>query len=59
MKQNWLHYLIGLSALILAAVAGYYIDQNPKNLWSASIIMVAGLFVAVSQYMIIRNKKRK
>lgn len=60
MKQDLLiHYVIGICALLLALVAVYYIDQNKANLVSAGIICFAGCFVAISQYLIIKNKKKQ
>lgn len=59
-KQGLLiHYVIGICALLLAIAAVYYIDQNKANLVSAGIIAFAGCFVAVSQYLIIKNKKKQ
>ncbi len=53
------HYIIGLSAALLVLAAAYFINQNPKNLISAGIIILAGSIVAFSQYLIIKNKKIK
>ncbi|AZI24671.1 MAG: hypothetical protein ABWZ79_01330 [Pedobacter agri] len=54
-----LHYIIAISAAILVLVAAYYINENPKNIWSAGIIILAGCLVAFSQYQIIRHKKKQ
>jgi len=54
-----LHYIIGIAAVILVLAAAYYIQQNPKNLLSAGIIILAGCLVAFSQYQIIKNKKKQ
>ncbi|MDQ1140579.1 hypothetical protein [Pedobacter agri] len=54
-----LHYIIAISAAILVLVAAYYINENPKNIWSAGIIVLAGCLVAFSQYQIIRHKKKQ
>ncbi|WP_316806150.1 hypothetical protein [Pedobacter agri] len=54
-----LHYIIAISAAILVLVAAYYINENPKNIWSAGIIILAGCLVAFSQYQIIRYKKKQ
>ncbi|MCZ4243364.1 hypothetical protein [Pedobacter punctiformis] len=59
MKGTLLHYIIGISAAILALVAIYYIYENPKNLISAGIVIFAGCFVAFSQYLIIKGKNKK
>ena len=60
MKQGLLiHYIIGICALMLAIVAVYYIDQNKGNVVSVGIIAFAGSFVAISQYLIIKNKKKQ
>jgi len=53
------HYIIAISAAILVLVAAYYINENPKNIWSAGIIILAGCLVAFSQYQIIRHKKKQ
>jgi len=53
-----LHYIIGIAAAILVLAAAYYINQNPKNLMSAGIIILAGCLVAFSQYQIIKQKKK-
>lgn len=58
-KGTLVHYIIGICATILVLVAAYYINQNPKNLISAGIIILAGSLVASSQYLIIKNKKKK
>lgn len=59
MKQSILiHYIIGISAFLLCATACYFIQINPKNLISAGIIALASSFVAFSQYVIIRAKKK-
>ncbi|MFC3561685.1 hypothetical protein [Pedobacter jamesrossensis] len=54
-----LHYIIGIAAAILVLAAAYYINQNPKNLLSAGIIILAGCLVSFSQYQIIKHKKKK
>ncbi|NTE04980.1 hypothetical protein G6M26_50310 [Agrobacterium tumefaciens] len=54
-----LHYIIGIAAAILVLVAAYYINQNPKNLLSAGLIILAGSIVAFSQYLIIKHKRRQ
>ncbi|MCX2573532.1 hypothetical protein [Pedobacter sandarakinus] len=54
-----LHYIIGIAAVILVLAAAYYINQNPKNLLSAGIIILAGCLVAFSQYQIIKGKRSK
>jgi len=54
-----LHYIIGIAAVILVLAAAYYIQQNPKNLLSAGIIILAGCLVAFSQYQIIKQKKKQ
>ncbi|WP_231425782.1 MULTISPECIES: hypothetical protein [Pedobacter] len=54
-----LHYIIAIAAAILVLVAAYYINENPKNLLSAGIIILAGCLVAFSQYQIIKNKKKQ
>jgi hypothetical protein len=54
-----LHYIIGIAAVILVLASAYYIQQNPKNLLSAGIIILAGCLVAFSQYQIIKNKKKQ
>ena len=54
-----LHYIIGIAAAILVLAAAYYINQNPKNLLSAGIIILAGCLVAFSQYQIIKQKKKQ
>jgi hypothetical protein len=54
-----LHYIIGIAAALLVLAAAYYIQQNPKNLLSAGIIILAGCLVAFSQYQIIKRKKKK
>lgn len=38
--------------------ATYYIIENPKNLISGGIIILAMFFVAVGQYASIRHKKK-
>jgi len=58
-KSIAIHYIIGISALFLALAALYYIDQNKQNWISAGIIGFAACFVAITQYMIIKNKKKK
>ncbi|WP_029282204.1 hypothetical protein [Pedobacter sp. R20-19] len=54
-----LHYIIGIAAAILVLVAAYYINQNPKNLLSAGVIILAGCVVAFSQYQIIKHKRKR
>ncbi|WP_131537500.1 hypothetical protein [Pedobacter nototheniae] len=54
-----IHYIIGIAAAILVLVAAYYINQNPQNLISAGLIIIAGSLVAFSQYQIIKSKKKK
>jgi len=54
-----LHYIIGVAAALLVLAAAYYINQNPKNLWSAGVIILAGCLVAFSQYQIIKQKKKQ
>ncbi|GGE60019.1 hypothetical protein EV200_103570 [Pedobacter psychrotolerans] len=54
-----LHYTIGIAAAILVLAAAYYINQNPKNLLSAGIIILAGSIVAFSQYLIIKHKRKQ
>ena len=54
-----LHYIIGIAAVILVLAAAYYIQQNPNNLLSAGIIILAGCLVAFSQYQIIKQKKKQ
>ena len=54
-----LHYIIGIAAAILVLAAAYYINQNPKNLLSAGLIILAGSIVAFSQYLIIKHKKKQ
>ena len=54
-----LHYIIGIAAALLVLAAAYYIQQNPKNLLSAGIIILAGCLVAFSQYQIIKHKKKQ
>jgi len=53
-----LHYIIGLAATLLVLAAAFYINQNPKNLMSAGIIILAGSLVAYSQFLIIKSKKK-
>ncbi|UKT63723.1 hypothetical protein [Pedobacter mucosus] len=53
------HYIIGISAALLVLASAYFINQNPKNLVSAGIIILAGSLVAFSQYLIIKNKRLK
>ncbi|RNL49704.1 hypothetical protein [Pedobacter jejuensis] len=53
-----LHYIVGIAAAILVLAAAYYINQNPKNIVSAGIIILAGSLVAFSQYLIIRRNKK-
>jgi len=53
-----LHYIIAIAAAILVLAAAYYINQNPKNLLSAGVIILAGCLVAFSQYQIIKSKKK-
>jgi hypothetical protein len=53
-----IHYVIGTAAIFLVFAAAYYIQQNPKNLLSAGIIILAGCLVAFSQYQIIKQKKK-
>jgi len=58
MKNGLLiHYLIGISAFLLAVTAVYFIQQNQANLISAGIISFAGLMIAITQYLIIKKKK--
>ena len=57
-KGTIIHYIIGICAAILVLAAAYYINQNPKNLISAGIIILAGSLVAFSQYLIIKNKNK-
>ncbi|PWS32434.1 hypothetical protein [Pedobacter paludis] len=54
-----LHYVIAIAAVFLVLTAAYYINQNPKNLISAGIIILAGSLVAFSQYYIIKNKNKQ
>jgi len=54
-----LHYIIGIAAAILVLTAAYYINQNPKNLLSAGVIILAGSIVAFSQYLIIKHKRKQ
>ncbi|WP_231460546.1 hypothetical protein [Pedobacter sp. Leaf132] len=54
----YVHYIICISAVILVFAAGFYINQNPKNLLSAGIIILAGSVVAYSQYLIIKSKRK-
>ncbi|KLT64842.1 hypothetical protein [Pedobacter sp. BMA] len=54
-----IHYIIAIAAAVLVLVAAYYINQNPKNLWSAGIIILAGCLVAFTQYQIIKQKKKQ
>jgi len=58
-KSTAIHYVIGICALLLALAALYYINQNKQNWISAGIIGFAACFVAISQYLIIKNKKKK
>lgn len=58
-KNTLIHYVIGICALLLAIAAVYYIDQNKENWISAGIIGFAACFVAISQYLILKNKKKK
>ena len=58
-KDLILHYIIGTAAGILVLAAAYYINQNPKNLWSAGVIILAGCLVAFSQFQIIKNKNKQ
>ncbi len=44
---------------IVNSSAAYYINQNPQNLISAGLIIIAGSLVAFSQYQIIKSKKNK
>ena len=60
MKKGLLiNYIIGIGDLILAILAVYYIDQNKENVVSVGIIAFAGCFVAISQFLIIKNKKKQ
>lgn len=54
-----IHYIIAIAAAILVLAAAYYINQNPKNLLSAGIIILAGCLVAFSQYQIIKQKAKQ
>jgi len=54
-----LHYVIAIAAVFLVLTATYYINQNPRNLISAGIIILAGSLVAFSQYYIIKNKNKQ
>ncbi|GGH14210.1 MULTISPECIES: hypothetical protein [Pedobacter] len=54
-----IHYIIGIAAALLVLAAAYYINQNPDNLLSAGIIILAGCLVAFSQYQIIKQKKKQ
>ncbi|WP_316737964.1 hypothetical protein [Pedobacter aquatilis] len=54
----YVHYIICISAIILVFAAAFYINQNPKNLLSAGIVILAGSLVAYSQYLIIKSKKK-
>jgi len=58
-KGTLIHYIICISAIILTFFAIYYIYINPKNLISASIVILAGCFVAFSQYLIIKEKNKR
>ncbi|WP_316830600.1 hypothetical protein [Pedobacter aquatilis] len=53
-----IHYIVGIAAAILVFAAAFYINQNPKNLLSAGIIILAGSLVAYSQFLIIKGKKK-
>ena len=54
-----IHYIIGIAAALLVLAAAYYINENPKNLLSAGLVIVSSSLVAFSQYQIIKHKKKK
>lgn len=53
-----LHYIIGIAAAVMVMAAAYYINQNPENLLSAGLIILAGCLVAFSQFQIIKHKRK-
>lgn len=56
-KQLIIHYILMAAGLALTIVAAYLLAKNEGNMLSKLIIVFAGLFVAYSQYLIIKNKK--
>lgn len=59
MKGLLIHYVIGISAVILLLVTAYRLNENPNNLFSGGIIILAMTLVAVGQYATIKHKKKQ
>ncbi|MEE1946225.1 hypothetical protein VRU48_13965 [Pedobacter sp. KR3-3] len=58
-KGLTVHYILFVAGLALAAVAAYLITTDPdENLNSKLIVVFAGAFVGISQFMIIKHKRK-
>lgn len=58
-KGLTVHYILCVAGIALAIAAGYLIATNPdENLNSKLIVAFAGAFVGISQFMIIRHKRK-
>lgn len=58
-KGLTIHYILFIAGLALAIAAGYLIATDPDdNLNSKLIVLFAGGFVGISQFMIIRHKRK-
>lgn len=58
-KSLTIHYILFVAGLALAGVASYMITTDPdENLNSKLIVVFAGAFVGISQFMIIKHKRK-